>query len=781
MLFQSLLFYILQFALLLPIIIAGIIILRKTSSIERFELLLPVGSIFGILLFIFTLNITSFFIKGLTGAIFSYFILICLSIVVYLKKGLSKVIFPDGKPLLLYIASLVFWGILLIWKGNYVLIGSDTNLYYSVAHTFIKGNSPPMTPWQPDLPLSYHLGVFELLGVFYAFTNLSFNFLHIFFSCFFIFMASQIIIWIWKKHETIHSFIWGNIAAAMVLISFGFFKIIIPIFPLRIPNVTNLHQFFLWIRNLPSVNQSIEVYGAPINLDALIYFIFHALGLAAFLSLLVIVIYSGKKIVFGWIILLLGIATLALINESIFIVVTPALVIAKLFLHYKQERAINWKIILPLFLITVFIISLQSGMITNNLFPKKGLDQSVVLFPRKEQIEEDFKSYHYYQQISKRLEERSDWLPFNWYHMGVDILIVLSALFFLFINFSDKQNSIILTLFLSGIFSLIAYNYIVPKFLVANGNRFLAFSFIFLSLLLTYSLHSLIGSLTNRKSRPLKILLIFVGLWIFLPTVLPPFVQLSKNRFGESKLVPKKEKVSEGTRWMRDNLSFSSRVMVLDIRAPHPSGVARALTQAGVFSPIFPGDFRVYTIEASPEYLDIAYALSPFALKKLGVELLLIDSHFFQTLPDVRKKDLSNDKYFETLFLHQYESEWEKIFKIKDEYITNGEELDGNLLKLPSIITSDGKIYIDKEENFNPPFIRRAIIFILRDKDLYYLPQSGVYLNVEVDINQKYPDKDIKYDYLALGENTDPRDICNCKAFIVWKGLNNQVVLWRSE
>lgn len=778
MLFESLLFYFLLFAFLLPIIIVGIIMLRKTSSIERFELLFPVGSIFGILLFIFSLNITSFFIKGLTGVIFSYLILISLSIIIYLKKGLSKVTFPKGKQALLYIASFAFWGVLLVWKGNYALIGSDTNLYYAVAHTFMKGNFPPMTPWQPDLPLSYHLGVFELLGAFYVLTKLSFNFLHIFFSCFFIFLASQIIIWIWKKHNTIYSFIWGNIAAAILLISFGFFKIIIPVFPIRIQSVTNLHQFFLWVRNLPTVNQSIEVYGAPINLDALIYFIFHALGLATFLSLVVVTIYSGKKIIFEWITLLIGIATLALINESIFIVVFPALIIVKLLWDHIHKGAINWKIILPLFLITFFIISLQSGMITNNLFPKKGLDQSVILFPRKEQIKEDFTSYHYYQQVSKVLEQNSEWLPFNWIHIGLDILILLSVISITFIQFSKEQKIIILTLFLSGIFSLIAYHFIVPKFLVANGNRFLAFSFIFLSLLLIYSFQSLTESLTNRKYNFMKILLIVLAFWIFLPTILPPLALLSKNRFGENKLVPKKEQVSEGIRWIRDNVSFDSRVIVLDIRAPHPSGVARALIQAGVFSPIFPGDFRAYTIEASPEYLDIAYYLSPKTLKELKISILNIDSYFYNTLLPLRKDQLNDKKYFDILFTKKYPNDsWEKVFKIKPEYLEL-EESPGTFRELVNIHPFLGSIYIDNEENFNPSFLRRALIFSLRKQELYFLPQSGVYLNVEADINSHYPKDNKDYDYLILSKNTNLESICSCTAVLIWKGLRDEVYLW---
>ena len=64
---------------------------------------------------------------------------------------------------------------------------------------------------------------------------------------------------------------------------------------------------------------------------------------------------------------------------------------------------------------------------------------------------------------------------------------------------------------------------------------------------------------------------------------------------------------------------------------------------------------------------------------------------------------------------------------------------------------------------------------------MYFNPQSGVYLNVEAYINQKNPQKDIKYDFLILGEKTKPQDACNCNANLIWKGLKDEVYLWRSE
>ena len=81
--------------------------------------------------------------------------------------------------------------------------------------------------------------------------------------------------------------------------------------------------------------------------------------------------------------------------------------------------------------------------------------------------------------------------------------------------------------------------------------------------------------------------------------------------------------------------------------------------------------------------------------------------------------------------------------------------------------------------NFNPSYLRRAVIFILRDRDLYFLPQSGVYLNVEASINQKNPREDKDYDFLLLSPKTDPKNICQCRVELLWKGLRDNIYLWR--
>lgn len=764
---------------LIPILLAGILTLRKISSIGRLELLLPAGSILGIFTFTFFLNLVAFLLKGPLGITVSYLLLISFGFIIFKfqRSENQKINFPKGKELIFWSSGILLWGGFIFWKVANALIGSDANLYYAIAHSFVKGNFPFLTPWQPDILLSYHVGVSELLGAFYYFSGLDFQFLHLFFSGLFIFCAAQIIVWLVKRHTGIVSFLLSNLAALVTFISFGFIYITWPIFPVQLPVVSNINELVIWLRNLPTVNQTIEVYGAPINLDSLIYFVLHAFGLAIFLTLIALLINQNrKKPLWGWMMICLGLAALALINESLFVAAFPSLLLGIFLMELREKSLIkNLKKLFFLILATILIVFFQGGIIPASINSPPNLSKSVLIFPKKEDIKEDFKGYHSGQETSKLLPVSRQTLPLRWFHIGADILLLLS----LIIVFIFKDSVLYKVLFVSGLSSLVAYNVIVPKFLAANGNRFLSASFLFFSLLLCLAIAALYERL--KKKKILKLLLLIIIVWIFIPTILPPLALLSKTRFGENKLIPKHQQSSKGILWMRDNINFDKKVLVLDRNAPHPSGQVRAMVEAGVFAPVFTGNFRAFTIETSPEYIDIAYYLSPHALQKLNINILLVDDIFFRTLPDLRKQQLQDNKYFERIFADSKNENAETIYRIKEAYFKEGQEIDGTFEQMISVLPDLGKIYIDNEESFNPSFLRRPLIFSIRNKDIYYLPQSGVYLNVEANINSHPPRKDRDYDYLVLGKNINPHDLCKCQTELIWTGIKGQVFLWKAS
>lgn len=764
---------------LIPILLAGILTLQKISSIGRLELLLPAGSILGLSAFTFFLNLAAFALKGSLGIAMSYFLVISLGFVIFKfqRSGNQKINFPRGKELIFWAASILLWGGFIFWKVANALVGSDTNLYYAIAHSFVKGNFPFFTPWQPDIPLSYHVGASELLGAFYYFSGLDFQFLHLFFSALFIFCSTQIIIWIISRSRSLVTFLLSNLTVAVIFISFGFIYFTWPVFPIKLPAIFSFSQLIFWLRGLPTVNQAIEVYGAPINLDSLIYFIFHAFGLAIFLTLIVLLINQNrKKPLWGWVMICLGLAALALVNESLFIAAFPSLLLGIFLIEYKEKKLLkNLKKLLLLFLLTGLVIFFQGGVISASINSPRNLEESALILPKKEDIKEDFKGYHSGQETSKLLPLGKQTLPLGWFHIGADILLLLS----LVIVWVFNDSVLFKVLFISGLSSFVAYNVIVPKFLVANGNRFLSASFLFFSLLLCLSLPAFFEKI--KKHYFFKIFFLIIIAWVFLPTILPPLALLSKTRFGENKLIPKYQQSSAGIKWLKDYADFDERVLVLDKNAPHPSGQVRALVEAGVSAPVFAGNFRAFTIEASPEYIDAAYYLSSHALKKLNIDLLLIDNIFFKTLPEIRKKQLQNNKFFEIIFDNSDSENGEIIYRIKEAYFEEEQEIDETFEQMVSVLPSFGRIYIDNEESFNPSYLRRPLIFSIRDKDIYYLPQSGVYLNVETNINSHPPREDHDYDYLVLGKNTSPHNLCKCQTKLIWTGLKGQVFLWKAS
>lgn len=778
------------FIILLPLFLVGFFLIRASSVVKRAELVIPASIVLGPTFFIFLLNAISYFIKGPPAILSAYFITVVIGLILSTKFRRNDLDFPKGKSLVFWIISLGVWGGLLFWKGTYALIGGDSSIYYSIASSFTRGNYPPVTPWQPDTPLSYHLGTFELLGSINFLTNLSFDFLHRFLAAVFIVCSVQIVLWIWKRHSDIFSFVLTNLVVASAFVSFGFLKFIVPHFPFKLPSISSFNEFILWARDLPTVYESIETYGVPATLDGLIYAIFHAHAMAIFFSLLTIISAPRKDRPFiTWVFLLLILVALALVNESVFVAVFPGIVVGIFFILLKDIKNYSTHIafikkLIPFFLLvllSIAIVLIQGGVISTNMAGAKGIEKSVVIFPKKTDISSDFFSYHINSMSSRPHSFKESWLPFDWYHVGVDILLLLSLLFFLKLKFSDNERIILLTLIATGAFALITYNIIVPKYVTANSNRILAISYQLFALVIGMVLISKSKKILSSSNLILKLILFFIIIWVYFPTIVPPVTRLSKTRFGPNNMVPGFQQVDESIKWIRENTSLYERVIVLDARTPHPSGDVKALVN-GILTPLFIGGFRTYNIDPGPEYIDIAYTLSPKALKDLKISTLLMDQDFFSKMSEIRKKQLEDNTLFKKLFEYiKPDRSWEKVYKVNDLYLQKGGELPGTISELIAKIPPNSRIYIDVDENFHPNFLRRPLIFSLRNNELFFVAGSGVYQHVEVPMSQHDPKKGILYNYLLLGKVSDPQQICSCDAKLLWKGLNDEVYLWKNN
>src|SRR3990167_9242849 len=132
MFFIQLWYWFFLLLLVIPICLSGVIIFKSISSLKRAELLFPAGAILGLSIFVFIINSLGFIFKGGAGIIISYILQILLTLI-FLRIKTEKIDYPKKKALFFWVASIILWGGFIYWKASHALIGSDTNIYYSVA------------------------------------------------------------------------------------------------------------------------------------------------------------------------------------------------------------------------------------------------------------------------------------------------------------------------------------------------------------------------------------------------------------------------------------------------------------------------------------------------------------------------------------------------------------------------------------------------------------------------------------------------------------------------
>jgi len=236
--------------------------------------------------------------------------------------------------------------------------------------------------------------------------------------------------------------------------------------------------------------------------------------------------------------------------------------------------------------------------------------------------------------------------------------------------------------------------------------------------------------------------------------------------------------------WINRNMPYDTRMLVLDGGAPYGDYSIRIITGGGIFVPYFDNSLRAYTIEPSPDYIDAVNTLNPDVISKLKISHIYLEEAKYQTLPNIRRRQLMNDTYFETIYLDYSQGEWKKILKVKPTYLSDSQIsiLDGSIKQLPSLIPKDSTVYIGDWEDTHPwSSVRKAIIFILREYDLYYLIGPGYYLNLDTNYPIKEPNTLNPSDFLILPKSQSHTDICDnsCDYTIIWQDITNTFTLWK--
>lgn len=755
--------------LLFTLFFTGFLILKRVITERRIQLLLPAGSIFGICLYIFLLNLTAHLIKGVPGFLFALLLQVILTLLITKTLPSSPLTLLKGKEAKIWILVLFIWAVFSYQiTAHATTDGADSALHQSFAARFIKGDYPMHTPWQPDYIAYYHFGGAELLGSLHALTGAPYYFIHPFIAFWMILFISQILIWILPfKEITLRSIFIQSLPAFVGLISLGGFFIAWPVkFELPIP-----------LNQLPTFYNVLEVYGAPFNLDALVFFLHRFLATSFLISLLVLLLYP-KKSLLSFFALAVYLATMALTDESVLIVtILPILIVSFLNIF---GRSIKTFAICTL-LISLFIAS-QGGLITETLLNRYGESSNILIFPgNHESVTEKYLEYRLAQQKSKFNPVSDNLKSLNWFHPGIIWQLLLFLVLTIYLSKkSNNWNLKILSFLLlfSGIISFIAFHSLVPKgYTHPNGNRFLALSYYLSGLGLAYLCYFW---LSQKISIP-KIInysLNFLIIWILLISLIPPLLQLFPRKV-DNWFIIRPQPVNLLIKWIENNIPSDKRIVALTSLQPYNSINIELVIKAGKLTPMWPPKPRVHdSFDISPTYADLHYTLNPQAFKALGIDYILITNPYFQQLPKKRQQDVLNRDFFSPIFTSDDNSVI--VLEVKSKFLSEGENFEGTFAQLDQIAPQDGAYCIDYPPNISENVYRILRLLVANRKN--YCNGGGAFYNARIDVYLNPPmEKVNRFDYLLLGKDVDPKTICNCQAKLLWKGLGNGVKFWQTQ
>ncbi|MEK7616898.1 MAG: hypothetical protein AAB414_02500 [Patescibacteria group bacterium] len=746
----------------------GFLIFKRATTERRLQLLLPAGSIFGICLYIFLLNITAHLIKGIPGFLVALSIQIILTFIVIRFIPSSPLTIPRGKEATVWILTIFFWIVFLYQiTAHATTNGADSVLHQSFASRFIRGDYPMHTPWQPDYTAYYHYGGAQLLGSFHALTGAPYYFIHPFIAFWMLLSVTQIFTWIiFQKKITLRSALVGSLPAFIGLISLGGFFIVWPV-KFQLPS---------W-GELPTFYNALEVYGAPFNLDALVFFLHRFLATSFFISLLVLLLYPKKNLL-SFFALTVYLAAIAFTDESVLVVtILPILIISFINIFNRSIKA---------FAITITIISLiilyQGGLITETYFNRYGDSSNILIFPGNgEALTEKYLDYRLAQQQSKFYHLDEKLKTFNWFHPGIIWQLIFCLILVLILSKKDSDphlKKLSWILVLSGMISLVTFHGLVPKgYTHPNGNRFLALSYYLSGICLAYLCYFWFSQKINLP-KIIKASLNILIVWILLVSLIPPLIQLFPRK-KDNWFIIRREVVNPIIKWVEKNIPTDKRIVALTSTEFSNSMNIELVVKAGMLTPMWPPKPRVHdSFDISPTYADLHYTLNSQALKALKIDYILISNSYLSQLPKERQQDLQDTDFFTPIFTSDDRSVI--ILEIKPKFLSEGENFKGTFAELDQIAPQDGSYCIDYPPNISAHTYR--ILRLLLYNRRHYCSKGGAFYNARIDVTLDFPrDHPDRYEFLVLGKDVDPKIICNCQAKLLWEGLGNGVKLWQTR
>lgn len=757
----------------------GITIVRRATTDNRFQVILPAGIIFGIGLYIFLINLIAHVIKGSWGFYIGIAVEILIAAVANRLIKTEPLSFPKKRDCCLFLCGLVFFiPFLVAVSAQGPANTADSFMHYSLAAVFARGDYPPHVPWQPDYISYYHLGVAEILGAARAITSASYELL---FSVLELLVLACIVIvlpWLYKGKKP-NFFIFFAIPAFGIL-SLGSFWLAWPA-NISLPHING--GLLNWLKQLPTLAEAFSSYGTQSNLLSFMLFP-HRVVAIAFSIVATFLLFSSKRNQLLYSILIVLLAAVGLTDETTFLAIAPAILLVSFFTIFKKS-------VLKFLLFSVIcsgIVVLQGGILSYMVFNPNHTQSDILIYPPDqtgpEALYENYRTVRLNSLGNNFIKTQSVY-PLHFFNLSIIWRIILITIISSFLLYRYKSKEPILTLIfvfcLTSILAMVEFLVIVPKgYLHANGSRFLGVSYYFSGLVIIYLI-----SFFWEKSKdaekllrwPVGMLKIFI-IWILLITIIPStailFPLQSYNWYKNSTEIK-----NPFYAWIGKNIPQEERILLLVTGAPIASANISLISQEGSFTPLWPPQIKsFYGVDTSPTFFDIFYTLNPSLLKLLKLKYIIVSNEFVSQLPEERVADLKNKLFFEPI--SSPEANGLTILKIKDEFFDKGKEFEGTFTQLQKIAPLEGSYFIE-----DPPKIEesmyRSTRLILADRKLYF-NKSVAFYNYQIDVTLKfYGEKADHYDYLILGKNTDPKSICQCNTELFWTGLGDNIKLWKTD
>lgn len=742
--------------ILLFISLIGAILIRKFTKENRFFILIPAGMIWGVSCYIFLLNIISKILPGGVGIIISSLSFLALGILTFIFTKPKKIIFSGLVNFLTLILIVLIVFYLARLKMTSVLPVADSDMQWAYAASFARGNYPAKTPWQPNLNPNYHLGAYFLEGAILSLTNLPLITIHSILNVYFLMAGILFTIFLLWETKYYLKNLWLIIAALVTYISFGVTILVIP--TLNFFSLNNLVNAFTSLTTYPGDFFAKGIAGASlVDLNSLSYLPARSLSLGlAFLTLyFTFTEFKNRKVKTFFLIILF--AVMALVEESMFLGIFMVLVEISLFSFFPflpifkdliKERRTLLKIIIA----TLIAIFLQGGF-----FSDFGSNQSA--FHLNLPFTSSFYSQLHVLINTSILNAKS----FIWILPSPLLLGILLLLYAIV-----RKNKLIGLFGLYSLSALICFLLIEYKYYPSNNIRFYNFGFIAAGIGLFYLLFNQLKSKSYRKSLLIFIFLIPILIPTLVPELLSQYHQIKEARIKNIRsqvLIDKNpntpfEQISD---WANKNLPKNGRLISVDTSLPTPLRSIQ-FEHKGIYTILGPQYTRVLRQEPGVEYYDLILTLNPQLLKQTKTEYIYIESESssYQQLPEFRKNELENDKYFKVLKSIEHEGKFYRLYKILTAFTDTSSKIqetsENTLEQLQKKIPIKKSVYIgDYGENPNLSFwYRMTLTLALNDKDIRRnLSQTG-YMVVETSIPYKSGNIMNVYDFYILGPNQKP-------------------------